>query len=445
MNVQLEELSPCRRKLNIEVPVEDITSEFDDAVSAYAQSVAIPGFRPGKAPKQMVKARFKKEILGRLRDHLLPKSYHEAIQENNLQVINIIEMDEEIEVVEGQPLSYSVTVDVRPEISLPVYKGLKLSKEREDVKDEEVDARIESLREQRADFEDVTDRPVARGDMAQIDFTSTLDGKPLEEVEPEAKGLGEGKDFWLQASDEAFIPELGLALAGLSIGDKETLKVTFPDSFVLESLRGKEVAFDVEVKGVRARKLPELDEEFFKSLGVENAEEFRKQILDSLEAEKDRAAEGKLRNAIEEMLLESTSFELPESLVGSATQQQIQQIANDMQRGGMTEEQLLEQKDQLLETAKTTAERQVKLRLILQQIAGEEEIQVSDSEFKREMTMMAYAYSMQPDELERRLKENNQLDDLRGDVVCRKVLQLIQDEAEIDGETKNTEDAAEDS
>ncbi len=445
MNVQLEELSPCRRKLNIEVPVEDITSEFDDAVSAYAQSVAIPGFRPGKAPKQMVKARFKKEILGRLRDHLLPKSYHEAIQENNLNVINIIEMDEEIEVVEGQPLSYSVTLDVRPEISLPTYKGLKLSKEREDVKDEEVDERIESLREQRADFEDVTDRPVARGDMAQIDFTSTLDGKPLEEVEPEAKGLGEAKDFWLQASDEAFIPELGLALAGLSIGDKETLKVTFPESFVLESLRGKEVAFDVDVKGVRARKLPELDEEFFKSLGVESEKEFRKQILDSVEAEKDRAAEGKLRNAIEEILLDSTSFELPESLVSNATQQQIQQIANDMQRGGMAEDQLMEQKDQLLETAKTTAERQVKLRLILQQIAGAEEIQVSDSEFKREMTMMAYAYSMQPDELERRLKENNQLDDLRGDVVCRKVLQLIQDEAEIDGEIKKTEESAEES
>ncbi|WFB35623.1 trigger factor [Kiritimatiellota bacterium B12222] len=433
MKIELEEISPCRRKLNIEVPVETITSEMDDAVNMYAQNVSIPGFRPGKAPKQMVKSRYKKEILGRLRDHLLPKSYHEALQEHKLNVLNIIEMDEEIDVVEGEPLVYSVTVDVRPEISIPEYKGLKLTRDREEIKDSEVDERMNALREQRADFEDVTDRATARGDMAQIDFVSTIDGQPLEEVEPEAKGLGEGKDFWLQASDEAFIPELGLGLAGLSIGDKETIKITFDDQFVLESLRGKEAAFDVEVKGIRARILPEMNEEFFTSLGVKDEAEFRKQITDSIEAEKDRAAEGKLRSAIEEHLLTATQFDLPESLVSEVTQQHIQQIASEMQKGGLPEEQLLEQKDQILEDAKNKAERQVQLRLVLQQIAQEEELQVSESEFKRELSMMAYAYSMQPDELERRLKENNQLDDLRGDIVCRKVIQLIQDEATIEG------------
>ena len=440
MNVELEEISACRRKLTIEVPVEVIDSEMADAVAMYAQNVAIPGFRPGKAPKQMVKSRYKKEILGRLRDHLLPKSYHEALQEHKLQVVTIVEMDEDINVVEGQPLSYTVTLDVVPEISLPAYKGMKLSREGEAVTDAEIEARIEALREQRADFEEVSDRPVARGDMAQIDFTSTLDGQALEEAVPEAKGLGEGKDFWLQASDEAFIPDLGLGLAGLCIGDKESIKTTFPESFVVASLRGKEVVFEVEVKAIRARKLPELDEAFFKDLGVESEKEFRKQITDSVEAEKDRAAEGKLREAIESFLLAGSSFELPESMVAQATQQQIQQIANNLQRSGLTEDQLLEQKDQLLADAKSTAERQVKLRLILQKIAGEEEVKVTDSEFKREMSMMAYAYSMQPDELERRLKENNQLDDLRGDIVCRKVIQLILDEAVIDGESKK-EDA----
>ncbi|MGA0367983.1 MAG: trigger factor [Kiritimatiellia bacterium] len=440
MNIELEEISPCRRKLSIQVPAEDISSEMDDAVSVYAQSVSIPGFRPGKAPKQMVKARYKKEILGRLRDHLLPKSYHQALEEHKLNVVNIIDMDEDIQVVEGQPLAYTITVDVLPEISVPEYKGLKLTKETESLQESEIEERIEGLREQRADFEDVTDRPLAHGDMAQIDFTSTLDGQPLEEVEPEAKGLGEGKDFWMQASDEAFIPELGLGLAGLSIGDKENIPVTFPESFVVEGLRGKKVDFEVEVKGIRARILPELNEEFYTSLGVKDEADFRKQITDSLEAEKDRAAEGKLRHSIEEILLQGSSFDLPESMVSSATQQQIQQMANNLQRSGLSEEQLLAQKDDLLANAKTSAERQVKLRLILQQIARQEELNVSDSEFKRELTMMAYAYSMQPDELERRLKENNQLEDLRGDIICRKVIQLIQDEAVIDGETKS-EDA----
>ena len=445
MTAELEEISACRRKLTIEVPVEDINSEMDDAVNMYSQNVSIPGFRPGKAPKQLVKSRFKKEILGRLRDHLLPKSYHEALQEHHLTVINIIEMDEDIQVVEGEPLSYSVTMDVRPEISLPDYKGIELSRDREELGESEVDERIQSLLEQRADFEDVEDRPVSRGDMAQIDFTGSLDGEPLEEAVPEAKGLGEGKDFWLQASDEAFIPELGLGLAGLSIGDKETITTTFPDSFVVEQLRGKEVSFDVEVKGVRARKLPELNEEFFTGLGVKDEKEFREQITSSLESEKDRAADGKLRESIETYLMDKTTFELPESMVAEVTQQQIQQIANEMQKSGIDEDKLMEQKDELLETAKNKAERQVQLRLILQSIAEKEEIQVSDSEFKREMSMMAYAYSMQPDELERRLKENNQLDDLRGDIICRKVIQLIQDEAVIDGKSKADERKSEDS
>ncbi|MEX2607186.1 MAG: trigger factor [Kiritimatiellia bacterium] len=431
MNVEIEELSPCRRKLSIEVPAEEVMKEFDDALATYAQNVALPGFRPGKAPRQLVKSKYKKEILGRLRDHLLPKSYHETLQEQKLNVITILEMDEDIEVKEGEPLAYTVTVDIRPEIELPEYKGMKLTRESEEVKDGEVDARIEALREQRADFDEVTDRPVARGDMAQIDFKGTLDGQPLEEAEPEAKGLGEGKDFWLQASDEAFIPELGLGLAGLSIGDKETIKASFPADFVVKSLQGNEVEFEVELKAIRARVLPELDEAFFESLGVKSEKDFRKQILDSLEAEKDRAANGKLRQGIEAELLEKVSIELPESLVADATQQQIQRIAEDMQKGGMQEEQLMEQKDQILETAKQVAERQVKLRLILQEIAGKEELKVSESEFKREIQMMAYAYSMQADELERRLKQNNQLDDLRGDIVCRKVMQLIQDEAVI--------------
>jgi len=439
MSVQIEEISPCRRKLNIEVSADTIAGEYDDALKVYASQASLPGFRPGRAPKQLVKSRFNKEILGRLRDHLLPKSYHEALQENDLTVVNIVDMDEDIEVKEGEPLAYSVTVDIQPDFALPEYKGISLKREREEVTDAEVDERIEALREQRADYEEVEDRPVARGDMAQIDFTGTLDGKPLEEAEPEAKGLGEGKDFWLQASDEAFIPELGLRLAGLSIGDEETIKASFPGDFVIEGLRGKDVEFHVTVKAVRARKLPELDEEFFKGLGVENEKDFREQVANSIQAEKDRKSEGKLREDIEKTLLDKAEFDLPESMVAEASQQHVRRIAEDMQRGGQGEEAVLEHKDQIVETAKSAAERQVKLRLILHRIAREEELQVSDSELSREISMLAYAYSMERDELEKRLKQNNQVDDLRGDILCRKVMQIIQDAADIEGDAPQTE------
>lgn len=434
MNVEIEELSPCRRKLNIEVPAETISSEYDDALKIYSRQVSLPGFRPGKAPKQLVKSRYHKEIIGRLRDHLLPKSYHDALNENELNVLNIIDMDEDIQVKEGEPMAYSVTVDIQPEFSPPDYKTLSLEKKAEEVTDAEVDERIEALREQRADYGEVEDRPVARGDMAQIDFKGTLDGRPLEEVEPEAKGLGEATDFWLQASDEAFIPELGLGLAGLNIGDEADIEATFPADFVVETLRGKTVDFHVNVKAVRARELPELDEEFFKALGVEDEKSFRGQIADSLKAEKDRAAEGELRKRIESFLLENTTFDLPESMVAEASQQHVRRIADDLQRGGQAEDEVMERKDEILETAKSAAERQVKLRLILHKVAAEEGLRVTDNEVNREISMLAYAYSMQRDELEKRLRQQNQLDDLRGDILCRKAMQTIQDAADISGD-----------
>jgi len=436
MHVEIEDVSPCRRKLSIEVPAEEVSKEFDEVLDLFVNQVQIPGFRPGRAPRKLVKSRHQKDILSRLRDHLLPKSYQEALKEHDLAVVNILDMDEDIQVKEGEPFSYSITVDIQPKIELPDYKGFKLKHEAEKVTKEEVNERIDAIREQRAEFEDITDQPVSRGDMVQIDFTGTLDGKPLEEAEPEAKGLGEGKDFWLPASDEAFIPEMGTGLDGLAIGDKTTVDATFPDDFVVENLRGKQVSFEMEVKAIRARKLPELDEAFFESLGVEDAGAFKKQVKDSLGAEKDRAASNKMREQIEEELLKRTSFDLPESLVEQSTSQHIQRMAEEMQRGGLDEEKLLEQKDQLVEGARARAERQVRLRLILLAIAREEDMQVSDADFKRELQMMAYAYSMQADELERRLKENNQLDDLRGDILCRRVLQMIQDLSRVDEASK---------
>jgi len=441
MNVEIEEVSSCRRTLKIEVPAEKVSSEYNQALGMFQMQAQIPGFRPGKAPKAMVKARFHKDIISRLRDHLLPVSYHEALKENNLSVVSIIEMDEDITVNDGEPLAYSVTVDIRPDFTLPEYKGISLSKEKEEVTEEEMEERIEGLLNQRADYEDVEDQPVARGDMAQIDFTSTLDGTPVEEAVPEAKGLGEAKDFWLQASDEAFIPELGLGLAGLSIGDKETLKVTFPADFVVEGLREKEVAFEVDVKGVRARKLPELNEEFYTSMGAKDEGEFKDQIRQSIDSEKDRMADGKLRQSIEAYLLDNTNLDLPQSLVDNASSDHVRRIASDLQRGGESEDSLLEKKDEILESAKGSAERQVKLRLILQKIADEEGVDVSEEEVSREISMMAYAYQMDRNELEKRLKENNQLDDLRGDIVCRKVVQWVLDAAEIEGDEPSKDDA----
>jgi trigger factor len=432
MSVQIEELSPCRRKLTVEVPAETIQSDYDAALRMFVKQASIPGFRPGKAPVALVKAKYNKDILQRLRDELLPKSYREALEENKLEVVQIIDMSEDIVVALGQPMTYNITIDVRPEIALPEYKGIALRRQTSEVSDADVDARINELLQGRAKFEDVTDRGVARGDMAQVDLEGRLDGVALEEAVPAAKGLGQMKDFWMQASDEAFLPELGEGLAGMNAGETRVIDVTFGETFAVEALRGKTVAYTTTLKNIRGRILPEMDEEFCKSVGVDSPEALRKEVIDSLGSEKDREEQNRLRRDIEKFLMDNVSVELPESMVAEASSRELRRIADGLGRQGMKEDQILQQKDELLQSANETALYSVKLRLILQQIAKLENIKVTDSELNMEVRMMSYSWGMKPADLEKRMKDNPELrNDIAVDVQIRKTLQLLLDQANI--------------
>ncbi|MCC5845986.1 MAG: trigger factor [Verrucomicrobia bacterium] len=431
MNIQTEELSSTRRKLNIEIPAEEVAKEYNEALDAWKKHANIPGFRPGKAPVHLVKAKHHKDIVERLRDHLLPKSYREALEESKIEVVRIIDMDEDIKVKLDEPFAYSITVDVKPEITLPEYKGIALKREAVDISSDDVDSRIEDLREQRAGYDDVTDRPVARGDMVQIDFNTTLDGAPLAEAAPDAVGLDKAEDFWLQADENAFIPELGEGLAGLAIGEERDVNITFDDKFASEPLRNKEVVFHVKIKAVRGRVLPELDEEFLKPFQVADVTQFRQKIKDSLQAEKQQEQEGALRREIEKFLLENTSFDLPESDVDEAANRQVRRIINDMGRQGIADDKMMEQKDEIVEAARQSAQTSVKLRYVLLKIAEQESLSVSENELKREMAMMAYAYGMKPQDLEKELSEESAREEFRGDVLMRKTMQHLFDAANI--------------
>lgn len=431
MNVQTEEISSTRRKLSVEVPAEEVTKEYNEALNAWKKHASIPGFRPGKAPVHLVKAKHHKDILERLRDHLLPKSYREALEESQTEVVRIMDMDENIQVKLDEPFRFSITVDVKPEITLPDYKGISLKREAVEITNEDVDERIEKLREQRAGFDEVTDRAVAKGDMVQIDFVTTLDGTPLAEAAPDAVGLDKAEDFWLQADENAFIPELGEGLAGLAIGEERDVKVIFDEKFASEPLRSKEVVFHVKLKSIRGRVLPELDEEFLKPFQVADVTQFRQKIKDSLLAEKQQEQEGSLRRDIEKFLLDNTAFDLPESDVDEAANRQVRRIINDMSRQGIPDDKMMEQKDEIVEAARQSAQTTVKLRYILLKIAGKEEITVSENELKREMAMMAYAYGMKPQDLEKELSSESAKEEFRGDILMRKTMQHLFDAANI--------------
>lgn len=431
MNVVVEQSGPCRRKLNIEVPAEAISSEYNQALKAYSQNAAIPGFRKGKAPANMVKARYDKQILEHLRDQLLPKSYQEALAKESLEVEQIIEVDDNIQVKVGEPLSFAVTVDVKPDFTLPEYKGIALTRQKKDISDADVDEALEGLRERQASFEDVTDRAVVTGDLVQVDFTGTLDGKPLAELDAKAEGVGEGKDFWLQADENAFIPEIGEALPGLNIGETTDVTATFADDFVVDALQGKSVDYKVTVKGVRGRVLPEVDAAFLEKIGVESEEDLRTKLKENLVEQDKHSDDARLRGEIEKFLMESTELDLPESVVAQEANRQIRRIVDQATRQGMSEDQFETQREEILGSAQKAAQEAVKMRYILTRVAKNESLEVNSQEVQREMAMMAYGYGMQPADLERQIKENNAMEDFRGDILVRKAITWLLDNANI--------------
>lgn len=430
MNVSVEEAGPCRKILTIEIPAEEVAKEYKEVLSVFLKKANIPGFRAGKAPAKLVESRFKADIIEQVRDTIVPKSYHEAIQQEKIAVVAILDMDE-VDVVSGEPLSYKVTLDVQPDFELPVYEGIKLTRNPVEVSDEDVDGQIAQILQQQARYEDVEGRVVAAGDLAQIDFTGTCDGQSLEEIDEKAAGIGKGEDFWVRVDENAFIPEFAEGLPGTEIGGETEITATFPADFGVEALAGKDVLYKVSVKALREQILPEIDEEFCKKIGEENEESLRNSVRGEIAKQGEQQEESRLRAELRKHLLDSVTLELPESVVQEETRRHISDFVRQGSERGMSEDQITENKDKIYESATATAQESVKGRYVMLKIAAAENIEVSDKELDAEITTMGYMYQMGPDELRKRLTENNSMDDLRHDIQIRKTLDLLMEKAEI--------------
>jgi len=336
-----------------------------------------------------------------------------------------------VEVQDGEPRTDGVKVDIREEMVLPEYKGNALTSDVEDVTGSDREEAIKCLLDRQAKFEDLTVQPVAAGDLVSIDFSATSDGTPLKEIDVAAESMGEGTDFWCRADDQAFVPEIGEVLPGLNVGEETEVSAQMADDFVVEALQGKTIDYKVTVKGIRAKILPELDEEMLKKLGVEDEDGLKQRVKEDLEQQNKNADENRLRREIETFLMSNTNFELPESVVAREAARQVQQIVSNATQQGMSEDQFAENREEIMNQANEGAMTSTKLRYILTEIAAKENITTDEQELKQEMMYMAYSYGMQPGELEKRLEENGTSEEFRTDVIVRKAMQFLVDAADI--------------
>lgn len=431
MNVRTESTGACRRDLHIEVPADEVSSAFEAVVKMYCQQARIPGFRPGKAPRDLIKRRFQKEIITEVKERLIPVSYQKAIAQEKLEPLQVLDVKDK-ELAENAPFAFTVSMDIAPSFELPVYKGLAIEGKSNPVTDADVDEVLKNIREQNARYEEVNGRALAQGDVAQIDYTGVVDGKPVEVVAAKAKGIGEGKDFWLMA-DEAneFLPGISKGLLGIQAGETRAVNVDFPADFAVPDLAGKKAVYTVTAKAIREKKLPEIDDEFVKAVGAESVEAMKSRVRSDLQSMRD---EGELRRQEDEvarLLLQNTALDIPESILQEETQRQVYDLVRQSQSRGASEEDIATRKEELFDAASRSASDKVKLRFILRRIVREEKIECTEQEVSARVASLARSWRMKLEDVVADLKKRNAMPQVREDVLLSKALVWLREQAAV--------------
>lgn len=430
MNVTIEELTPCKKLLRIEVPAQEVDTAFNNTAQEFQRQVRLPGFRPGKAPRAMVLQKFESDILSEVKRRLVPDSYRKALKDHKLNPVGYPDI-QEVQFGRGVALMFNATVETAPSFELPEYKGLPARVSNAQVTDEDVEKALGILRDRQAKYETVQ-REAKDGDIAVVNYTGTCDGRPIIETAPTAKGLTEQKNFWVNIAKDSFIPGFSEQLIGAKKGDQRTVTVMFPPDFVTAALAGKQGQFAVEIAEIKERRLPEMDQAFAESYGAESPEKLRTGVREDLEQELKTKKSRDTRNQIIKALLDAVKFDLPEGVVAAETRNVVYQIVQENQNRGIGKEVIEQQKDQIYSAANAGAQERVKAAFIFRKIADKEGIKVEQKELNLRVHMMAQQYQVPVEKFVKDLEKRGGVSEIYDQLMNEKVIKFLEENAKIE-------------
>lgn len=442
MNIRLEKKEKCLAALSVEVPAEKVTEERNKVLKGFVTQARIPGFRPGKAPLSVIEKAHSLDITQEVESRLIQNSFQEALKENNdLKVLSVKNPKNVTHQADGS-FTFEAEIITAPEISLPEYKGLEIEVPKSEITDEVVDQNLEQLRQRFADYEDITDRATELGDLAIIDYTATIDGKPLDEVGGEqAKSLASNEGYWIRIEDEAFFPGFTDALIGSKPNDDKEITITLPDDFPIESIRGMEAVFAVTVTGLKNESLPELDDEFAGKIEAgKSLDDIKALIRDDLDLRQKRQLEEIKINSVLAKLNALTDFDVPEEFLQSETQGQADAMVSEGLEAGMSEDEVEERKAGLFEEAQVRAKNSLKTNFLLTEIGEKEELKVENSEVLQRVTVMAKQAKKPVKGYMKELQKNGQLGNIRQNMVFSKAIDFLVEHANVTEVEPETEE-----
>ncbi|HMD60552.1 MAG TPA: trigger factor [Opitutaceae bacterium] len=433
MNVQLSTVSETRKSLVVTLEKDEVDAEHQAVLGEYVRLARLPGFRPGKAPAAMVVKRFAKEIAEEFKQKVVTKAYRGALDKEKLEVLNVVSVEEGA-IEPGAPAAITVTVDVRPDFTLPDYVGLPTQVAPVEPTGAEVDEVVQALRSEGADFRPA-ERAAVKGDYVKLAYEGSLDGKPIAEIAGDKQLYAKVPQTWeeVEGANEGIIPGLGRHLAGVERGSKKKVAVTFPMDFrPVPALAGKTAEYALDIQEVRERILPELNADFFKAHGADGLEGLKGQIRSNLRLQRERRNHAAQRSQVTQALADRVQFEPPHSLVEAETQGVLRQFIEENMRRGVPAEQFEKDKKELFDGARKAAANRVKIELILAKVAEAEKIEVSDGDLDQYIRREAARSKQRPDKLARDLaKDRNALRSAQQSIIFDKSVDFLVSKARV--------------
>jgi trigger factor len=424
MKVEIEDISTIEKKITVTIPENLVSSELDNVYNNLRKKAKVKGFRQGKVPRNILERYYRDQAEEEVITKLVNDSYFKTMKENSIVPVSQPVIDNDGLQKSGD-FTYCAKVEVTPKIEINGYKGIELEKEKTNITKEDIDKGLIELQQSNAQLREIDPtRPANKGDFIVIDYEGFFNGKPIE---------GEKvNDHLLEVGSGVFSPDFEDQLLGLQNGEKKDIQITLPKEYVKKDLADKEVTYKVEIKGIKEKIIPELNDDFAKDLGeFENLEELAEKVGENLENKAKLKVESDLREKILDKLVEENPFEVPPSMINQHLQYMISDTLQRLAFQGLTMEQVGVSFDSLNEMYKNQAEKEVRCGLLLEEIAKKESIEVDEGEIDDRILEVADLAGQDVENIRKYYQENNARERLRSGIITEKTLDFIIREARI--------------
>jgi len=431
VKTDVQDINETRKTITVSVAAAEIASIEASLIKEFMRDAKIPGFRPGKAPENMIRMRYAKELKSELSQRVVSKAHQEGVAKSDFEIFGVVDLNKG-EIAAGSDATITFTVDVLQAFEVPAYEGLKVTNEPTEASAEEVEKMFEQLLSQRAEF-NVAEKAADKGDYVRCSYEGKIGDELIADLVPETPMYGTQKVTWEEAGAEGTpgVQAIVDGVVGMQAGDEKEVTMEFAEDFKPEALAGKTAVYSLKAEEVREKVMPAMDDAFFASMQVKDEAELRERISENIEGQKKEQNSNAERQQITEQLLASVEFAIPESGIESETEAVLRDFMQRNMQQGASEADFEAHKEQLHEGASKAAHDRLKSRLILSKIAEKEKVQAENDDFSRLIMMQAQQSGEKPEKIVKEIqKDQSRINNMRSEILLGKTMDLILDKAE---------------